>query len=203
MATDFNNKTLMNKPLFVGSSKLGDLPLDIRTRIETIDEMSMIQFPYIGMMVYVKDEDKFYVVKSLKGEEIVPGIAVTFTENYRVDEFEELSVSSSKNPVFNTRNEAENYARNDADAYHGQIIHIKDARTQAEKNNSVKVYEETCYIDYNKAVQTICSFTYTALGQLLDILYDINDGIDCTARIDELRTLILDAYTYDFDEYPD
>ena len=61
MATDFNNKSAMPKPLFVGSSLLGDLPLDIRTRIETIDEMSMIQFPYIGMMVYVKDEDKFYV----------------------------------------------------------------------------------------------------------------------------------------------
>ena len=44
MATDFNNKTLMNKPLFVGSNKLGDLPLDARTRIETIDEISMITF---------------------------------------------------------------------------------------------------------------------------------------------------------------
>lgn len=202
MATDFNNKSAMAKPLFVGSSLKNDLPLDIRTRIETINEMAKIEFPYIGMLIYVIDEDKFYIVKSLKGEELIPGISSTMIQNFRVDEYEEFSVSSSKNLVFNTRNEAENYARNDADAYHGQIIHIKDARTQAEKNNSVKVYEETCYIDYNKAVQTICSFTYTALGQLLDILYDINDGIDCTARIDELRTLILDAYTYDFDEYP-
>ena len=95
MATDFNNKTLMNKPLFVGSNKLGDLPLDARTRIETIDEMSMITFPYVGMMVYVKDEDKFYVVKSLKGEEIVPGIAATFTENYKIDQYEEFTSGAS------------------------------------------------------------------------------------------------------------
>ena len=91
MATDFSNKTAMAKPLFVGSNKQGDLPLDARTRIENLDEISMIEFPYIGMMFYVKDEDKFYVVKSLKGEEKVPGIAATLVPDFRVDQYEEFS----------------------------------------------------------------------------------------------------------------
>ena len=94
MATDFNNKSFMPKPLFTGSAQVNDLPLDARTRIENLDEISMIEFPYIGMMFYVKDEDKFYVVKSLKGEEAVPGIAATFVANRRIDQYEELNITS-------------------------------------------------------------------------------------------------------------
>ena len=94
MATDFTNKSFMAKPLFTGNAKLNDLPLDARTRIETLDEVPMIEFPFIGMMFYVKNEDKFYVVKSLKGEEAVPGMAVTFVPNIRVDQYEEFSSGS-------------------------------------------------------------------------------------------------------------
>ena len=94
MATDFTNKAMLGKPVFVGNQAKSDLPLDARTRIETLDEVPMIEFPFIGMMFYVKDEDKFYVVKSLRGEEKIPGIAATMVPNFRVDQYEELNICS-------------------------------------------------------------------------------------------------------------
>ena len=94
MATDFTNKAVLGKPVFVGNNAKNDLPLDARTRIENLDEIPMIEFPFIGMMFYVKDEDKFYVVKSLRGEEKVPGVAATMVPNFRVDQYEEFSSGS-------------------------------------------------------------------------------------------------------------
>ena len=95
MATDFNNKAVLGKPSFVGNKNLNDLPLDARIRIDTLDEVSMITFPYVGMLFYIRDEEKFYVVKSLKGEEQVPGIAATFTPNYKIDVYEEFKAGTS------------------------------------------------------------------------------------------------------------
>lgn len=45
-------------------------PLDLRTRINTIAEVENIQVPFVGMIFYVVDEEKFYVVKSLKDVEM-------------------------------------------------------------------------------------------------------------------------------------
>ena len=203
MATDFNNKTLMNKPLFVGSSKLGDLPLDIRTRIETIDEMSMIPFPYVGMMVYVKDEDKFYVVKSLKGEEIVPGIAATFVENYKVDQYEEFEFKgTTQNPVFDNLQAAQEHALSES-SFHGQLLFVKDARTQEEKDGGVSVYDDVFYVDYYRQLKTICPFNEETMVLLIDILHNMNDGVDMTEAIAELEAKLLGHYTYDFREYPE
>ena len=89
--TDFNNKAPVGSPLYVGSKKSADLPLDARTRIDNLAEMDLITFPYVGMLVYVRDEGKFYVVKSLKGEEVKPGVPSTFIDNYKIDEYEEFN----------------------------------------------------------------------------------------------------------------
>ena len=61
-------------------------PLDARTRINTIAEVASIQSPFIGMIFYVMDEGKFYVVKSLKSTQL--GSMVL--ENAAVDRYEEL-----------------------------------------------------------------------------------------------------------------
>lgn len=95
MATDFSKKTTVSAPLSVGSKKDNNLPLDIRTRIETIDEIEKIEFPYIGMLFYVVDEDKYYSVKTLKSEELIPGIASTAINNYRIGSYEEFEADSS------------------------------------------------------------------------------------------------------------
>lgn len=43
-----------------------DTPLDGRTIIESKDEIIKIPYPYIGMIFYVKNENKFYYIKTLK-----------------------------------------------------------------------------------------------------------------------------------------
>ena len=95
MATDFSNKASMSKPVTVGNKKQNDLPLDVRTRIETLDEIALIEYPYIGMLFYVKENDTYYSVKSLKAEELIPGVPSTLIDNYRIGEYEEFEADSS------------------------------------------------------------------------------------------------------------
>ena len=78
-----SNKIISNGG-FVPSSI--DTPLDLRTRIESVDDIYNIDQPYVGMIVYVIDEDKYYKVKTLKAKEV--GNALI--ENSLVDAFEEV-----------------------------------------------------------------------------------------------------------------
>lgn len=84
MTTDFDKNVIITggglKPSTV------DTPSDIRTRINTIAEMELIPLPYVGMMVYVVDEDEYYKVKSLKAKAMGP-IEV---DNALVDEYEKI-----------------------------------------------------------------------------------------------------------------
>ena len=41
MATDFSKKAAISSPLTIGNKKQNDMPLDIRTRIETLDEIEL------------------------------------------------------------------------------------------------------------------------------------------------------------------
>ena len=68
-----------------------DTPLDARSRIDTIADVGNIELPYVGMMFYVKDEKKFYVVNSLKSKTI-NGIVV---EGMLIDEYAEIAVGKS------------------------------------------------------------------------------------------------------------
>ena len=59
----------MSKKVIVSGSLIpssNNSPLDLRTRINTIAEVEAIQVPYVGMIFYVVDENKYYSVKSLK-----------------------------------------------------------------------------------------------------------------------------------------
>ena len=62
----------MSKIIVNGSliPSVKNVPLDIRTRINTMAEVESIQVPFIGMIFYVMDEEKFYVVKTLKGSNV-------------------------------------------------------------------------------------------------------------------------------------
>ena len=77
------DKVIVSGSLIPSSS---NSPLDFRTRINTIGEIESVQSPFVGMIFYVLDEEKFYVVKTLKGKQ-VGNVTV---ENSIVDEFEEL-----------------------------------------------------------------------------------------------------------------
>ena len=87
MTTDFNKNVII-----VGGGlrpSQANMPSDARTRIESIDEVENIPVPFIGMVFYVINENKFYFVKSLKAK-IVAGRPIA---NMLVDEFEELHVA--------------------------------------------------------------------------------------------------------------
>lgn len=61
-------------------------PLDIRARISSISKVETIEVPFVGLIFYVEDEQKFYVVKSLKAKKV----ASISMPDMLVDEYEPL-----------------------------------------------------------------------------------------------------------------
>lgn len=61
-------------------------PLDIRTRISSISKVESIEVPFVGLIFYVEDSQKFYVVKSLKPKKV----ASISMPDMLVDEYEPL-----------------------------------------------------------------------------------------------------------------
>ena len=96
MATDFNKSSIIVAGGFSPSST--NTPLDIRTSIETLDDIYSIPMPYVGMMVYVKDTGKRYEVLSLKDKKIGP---IT-KKDMLVDEFREMVLYDESVEVFET-----------------------------------------------------------------------------------------------------
>ena len=80
MATNFDDAILSSNGF---SPTKTDTPLDKRSRIESISEVSNIPNPFVGMIFYVSSEDKYYKVKSLKSK-VVGGITV---QNAQVNEY--------------------------------------------------------------------------------------------------------------------
>lgn len=80
MATNFSSGIVASDGFKVS---VKNKPLDIRTRIESINEIESIPNPFIGMMFYVMDEERFYVVKTLKAKSIgAIVIADALIDNY-------------------------------------------------------------------------------------------------------------------------
>lgn len=90
MATDFNKNAIVSNGGFKPSTT--DTPIDVRTRIATISEVSEIPLPYVGMIFYVLDEASHYKVKSLKSKFIKDEFEV---KNSVIDEYEPLNNESS------------------------------------------------------------------------------------------------------------
>ena len=84
MATDFSENAIVTS----GGIKPGTVntPGDLRTRIETIKDAKSIPMPFVGMIFYVIDEDKFYKVKSIKDKVMGPIV----NKGALIDEYEEL-----------------------------------------------------------------------------------------------------------------
>ena len=56
MATNFTTNVTSTKGGFKPSA--ADMPLDIRTRINSLDDVFSIPMPYIGMVFFVKENGK-------------------------------------------------------------------------------------------------------------------------------------------------
>ena len=68
-------------------------PIDVRTRVNTVNDIYNINLPYVGMIVYVIDEDKYYKIKTLK-DKISKGATETdytiIIQDALVDTFEKI-----------------------------------------------------------------------------------------------------------------
>ena len=84
------NKKVIISGSLVPSTK--DTPIDSRARVATLADMATIELPYVGMIVFVEEEGKHYVVKSLKAKEINDHLI----ENALVDQFEILAAGSGE-----------------------------------------------------------------------------------------------------------
>ena len=104
--------------------------------------------------------------------------------------------------IAETLQEAKDYAANSPVSYKGQILCVKDARSDEEIASENKSYIEFFYIDYYKNLRPICVFNYYPIITLMNIMDTINAGEDATQYIDELKALIYDNYTHDFSEFP-
>ena len=78
MATDFNKNAIITAGGIKPSTT--DTPVDVRARVETEKDILNIPLPYVGMIVYVKDVQKYFSVTELKSATIgiysVPDSAV-------------------------------------------------------------------------------------------------------------------------------
>lgn len=68
-----------------------DTPLDGRGRVVTEADIADIRQPFIGMVVYVQDSGKRYIVRSLKAKQI----GSLLVENAAVDQYEELRAAGA------------------------------------------------------------------------------------------------------------
>ena len=84
MATDFSTDVILLNGALKPTKR--NTPLDCRTVIETIKEVSKIPLPYVGMIFYVKDENQLYKVTTLKSKLI----AGKPQEDYQVNKYEKI-----------------------------------------------------------------------------------------------------------------
>ena len=70
-----------------------DTVLDARARVETLDDIQNIQLPFVGMVFFVRETGRLYIVKTLKSR----AIGVVVSENVAVGEYEEVPAMSSLN----------------------------------------------------------------------------------------------------------
>lgn len=82
MATDFNygGTTIVTSGAIRPSEK--NTPTDARTRVKTKADIESIPLPAVGLLVYVEDEQKFYVIGGLKANSM--GVANTQVDMSRV-----------------------------------------------------------------------------------------------------------------------
>ena len=147
MVTNFNNRIVLTKPISLGNRSNNDLPLDIRTRIESIDEVFKIPFPYVGMIFYVIDEDTYYSVKTLKGGEILLGKPSTFSQNLKIDKYEKLSKTLSLDSLDLSEYAKQTYVDNMLKNHTHQYENLEGRPINLSEFNNDVHYATITYVD--------------------------------------------------------
>ena len=83
MSMENNKKVVVSGPLMPSTK---DTPIDVRTRVQSLEDIPNIQLPFVGMIFFVISEGKHYTVKSLKAKDL-NGVIV---EDALIDQYEEF-----------------------------------------------------------------------------------------------------------------
>lgn len=67
-------------------------PLDQRTRVNTLSEISSIELPYLGQIVFCLEDQKYYKITGLKSK-IIGALTV---QDAAVDTFEAIPVTTEE-----------------------------------------------------------------------------------------------------------
>ena len=100
MATDFNKNSIVTSGGIRPSSS--DTPVDIRTRIESLDDIYDIPLPFVGMIIYCKEDDSYYKVLSLKPKKIgVISIPDSLVDKYERYDIKDLVINGGTVEISN------------------------------------------------------------------------------------------------------
>ena len=86
MSMENNKKVVISGPLMPSTK---DTPIDVRTRVQSLEDIPNIQLPFVGMIFFVVSEGKHYTVKSLKAKDL-NGVIV---EDALIDQYEEFGTN--------------------------------------------------------------------------------------------------------------
>ena len=93
---------------------------------------------------------------------------------------------------FETRLDAQDYIYNSPISYEGQLIFIKDARTDEEKSDdTIKIYSNYFYIGRNNEICSMCNFTMNKINDLLYILSNVLYKKDMEQDLTDLENELL------------
>lgn len=102
-------------------------PLDARTRIRNLSDMSNILRPYVGMLVYVTSANRLYIVTELTSRQFDNGVILA---NDQVKSYEEV-LTDYEPPTFNIN------VQQDTDNLYIINIVTKDSTTMLPKEGVI------------------------------------------------------------------
>lgn len=132
-----------------------DKPTRHGQRIQNISELEKIQNPFIGMVIYVIEEDKFIYVKSLKDKKI----GFLTTKNALADEWEYLNTGSSE-------------------GLNQLQLRVTTNEENIKTNTDNIAANATNIIQLNSSVDTLTTNLQTVQSQVSDQLFVINSKLN-------------------------
>lgn len=91
------NNVIMNGSITMSST---NTPTRKGQRISTESEISKVEAPFVGMIIYIEDQDSFVYVKSLKSDRI----GNFEIKNALIDEYSPLTSTGSGSIILNWNN---------------------------------------------------------------------------------------------------
>lgn len=164
-----------------------DTPLDERSRVKTFNEIADIPRPYVGMVIYVEDEDAYYSVKSLKAKNI-GGIMVN---NAQVNEVKPFGGGII---VVDSLNDTENIGKGQLFAHYTPDTKFTDAKVQS---LGIALGNDNGFLVDKKDAKIVRSFSISPMFSTLywikfDGIVNIEDIVEVVFSTNNTRhTLIL------------